>query len=199
MTKTVAITCRVVENTRYPERRDALDQQWYKLFARLGLLPLILPNHLALAQALLEQVPVAGLVLSGGNSPLAYGGDAPERDAVDEFLIQWAQKHDRPLLGVCRGMQSLQMAFGQTLTEVQGHVQAKQQIWVQGQPLELNAYHNWGCFDSVSALEVWAHSDDGVVKAVKHHSAKLWGIMWHPERLQPFHPHDLQFFQDLFK
>lgn len=197
--KILGMTCRVSEATAYPERRDCLDQNWSAFLAQAGYLPLILPNRLDLVAQLLYQVSVAGVVLTGGNSPVAYQGDAPERDAVDSFLIQWASNNSLPLLGVCRGMQSLQLAFGQDLQAVAGQIQSTQDIWIKNKKHAVNAYHNWGTYHSVPELEVWASDDDGMVKAVKHEQSQLWGIMWHPERLKPFRSEDLSLFQEIFE
>ncbi len=46
-------------------------------------------------------------------------------------------------------------------------------------------------------LEVWAKADDGVVKAIKHKELPVWGIMWHPERLTPFRPEDVELMQNI--
>ena len=45
-----------------------------------GFLPLALPNHLPTVRELMERLPVAGIILTGGNDLASCGGDAPERD-----------------------------------------------------------------------------------------------------------------------
>ncbi|PKL76273.1 MAG: gamma-glutamyl-gamma-aminobutyrate hydrolase, partial [Candidatus Melainabacteria bacterium HGW-Melainabacteria-1] len=110
----IAITQRVAEVAAYSERRDALDQRWYSLLAQAGLLPMLLPNQPDMALELVSRLQPAGLLLSGGNTLSVYGGDAPERDATERALLSgWALPEQKPVLGVCRGMQLLQHYFDQ--------------------------------------------------------------------------------------
>src|SRR5580698_10911742 len=103
--KTIAITQRVAVIPQYGERRDCLDQAWARFIAACGLLPLALPNIPEVALSLFRNVDVAGLLLTGGNDLAALGGDAPERDATENALVDDAEARGLPVLGVCRGMQ----------------------------------------------------------------------------------------------
>jgi N5-(cytidine 5'-diphosphoramidyl)-L-glutamine hydrolase len=127
------------------------------------------------------------------------GGDAPERDAVESALLDWAQPRGLPVLGVCRGMQVIQHHFAIPLHRVEGHVAARQVIQVNGRPREVNSCHHFAAYGSRPPLEVWAVASDGVVKAIRHSDRPITGIMWHPERLLPFSPADLALFQQVFK
>ena len=101
--KAVAITQRVSVVSVYGERRDCLDQSWTKFLAARGLLPVLLPNFAEAALALCKGTGIAGLVLTGGNDLAVLGGDAPERDAVENALLDLAERRGLPVLGVCRG------------------------------------------------------------------------------------------------
>jgi putative glutamine amidotransferase len=196
--KAVAITQRVSVVPTYGERFDCLDQGWTKFLAACGLLPVLLPNVIEAALALCEGRSIAGLILTGGNDLGALGGNAPERDAVENTLLDFAERRVLPVLGVCRGMQMIQHRFAIQLSRVEGHVAQRQVIRIEGEPREVNSYHHFAAFDSRPPLEVWAVADDGVVKAIRHSAQPITGIMWHPERFAPFVPADIALFRQVF-
>ena len=196
--KTVAITQRVSVDPEHGERRDCLDQAWPRFIAACGLLPLALPNVAEVAVAIFERAEVAGLVLTGGNDLAGLGGDAPERDATENALLDVVEARGLPALGVCRGMQLLQQRCAIPLRPVSGHVTRRQVIRIDGAPTEVNSYHRYAAMDSRPPLEVWAMAADGVVKAVRHTSMPITGIMWHPERNTPFATADLGLFRRVF-
>ena len=197
--KLVAITQRVSIVPEYGERRDCLDQAWPRFLAACGLTPLALPNVLEVALELCAGADVSGLVLTGGNDLAECGGDAPERDAVESGLLDWAERRGLPVLGVCRGMQVIQRRFGVGLRRVEGHVTRRQVIRIDGEPREVNSFHHFGAFESRPPLAIWAVADDGVVKAIRHSTQPITGIMWHPERCSPFSPADVALFRRVFE
>jgi N5-(cytidine 5'-diphosphoramidyl)-L-glutamine hydrolase len=199
VTKVVAITQRVVVVPEYGERRDCLDQAWPKFLAACGLMPLALPNVLGVALELCERTNVRGVVLTGGNDLAQYGGDAPERDAVELALLGWAEQHRFPVLGVCRGMQLIQQRFGIDLCRVDGHVTQRQIIHIDGEPSEVNSFHHLAAFETRPPLDVWAIADDRVIKAIRHSTLPITGVMWHPERCSPFSTADVAMFRKIFK
>jgi putative glutamine amidotransferase len=196
--KAIAVTQRVEIVEAYGERRDCLDQAWTRFLAACGLLPLLLPNVTDAALALCEDVAIGGLLLTGGNDLAQLGGDAPERDAVENTLLDLAGRRGFPVLGVCRGMQVIQQRFAIPLQRVEGHVAPRQVIQIEGEAAEVNSYHHFGALESRPPLEIWAHSADGVVKAVRHSAQPLMGIMWHPERRSPFSSGDVALFRQFF-
>ncbi|MFT5852078.1 MAG: gamma-glutamyl-gamma-aminobutyrate hydrolase PuuD [Colwellia sp.] len=196
--KLIGVTMRVDVHPDYGERRDALDQQWLIFFKACDLTPIFMPNSLELMTSYLELFQFSGFVLSGGNSPVEYGGDAPERDEIDRYLIDWSIKNNKPILGVCRGMQSIQQAYDHCLDNVDGHVVKQQKILINGQQKIVNSYHKLATKTCLLPLKPWAVSVDGVIKAVKHQNEKVYGIMWHPERNDPLVQQDIKFFKKIF-
>jgi putative glutamine amidotransferase len=194
--KSVAITQRVVPERT--ERRDCLDQAWPRFLAACGLLPLAVPNVPEVALAMCDRGDIAGLVLTGGNDLAALGGDAPERDAVENALLDFAAQRRMPVIGVCRGMQLIQQRGNVPLRRVEGHVTPRQVISINGEPTEVNAYHCFAAFETRAPLETWAVAADGVIKALRHQSLPVTGIMWHPERIVPPAAADIALFRRQF-
>jgi N5-(cytidine 5'-diphosphoramidyl)-L-glutamine hydrolase len=197
--KTVAVTQRVAIVPEYAERRDCLDQGWPRFLAACGLLPLPLPNVIEVALALCANARVCGLVLSGGNDLVGLGGEAPERDSVEHALLDLAERDRLPVIGVCRGMQLIQQRCGIALRPVDGHVTPRQVIRVGGERKEVNSYHRFAAFESRPPLTTLAIADDGAIKAVRHATLPITGIMWHPERAARPHPDDVALFRRVFQ
>ena len=91
----------------------------------VGGVPLILPVTVDAAIVVAQLSAVDALVISGGwdVDPLLWGeephgklGDTlPERDTFDLLLIREARRRDIPILGICRGLQILNVAAGGSL------------------------------------------------------------------------------------
>lgn len=198
--KKIGVTLRV-DTFQYPsdvERRDGCDQRWFEFFKTCDLVPILLPNNLLTVKHIIDSTHLDGYLLTGGNSPVACGGEAPERDCVDDFLIQNAIHRKIPLLGVCRGAQSIQLHFKQIIHPVSGHVNPSMDIKVNGAIRLVNSFHNLGSTSISLPLRCWAKSFDSVIKAISHDTDNIHGIMWHPERIFPFNDEDIRFFKEVF-
>lgn len=196
MTPIVAVTQRVAIDPRTGERRDALDQRWTPFLAACGLVPLLLPNDVEAALTLMSETPLRGLLLTGGNTLAAYGGDAPERDRVEQEALAYARARRMPVLGVCRGMQVLLDAFGVPLAHVDGHAGAVHPV-TGGRTV--NSFHDFAAVHEAGPLSITARTDDGVVEAVQHPAERIRGVMWHPERADTFDHHDITLVRSLFR
>ena len=197
LTAPVLVTQRVNVGSNHAERRDCLDQQWSRFLSLCGLLPVLLPNHTESACGLYQLTNPVGLLLTGGNDLVDYGGDAPERDQTELALLEQAIAQGLPVIGVCRGMQLIMHYFGSQLYSVDGHVQKRQNVLVNDVDTELNSYHQFAC-TALAELPGWAFAHDGVVKAVRHVQLPLMGIMWHPERFSSPRQADVALFRSHF-
>lgn len=197
--KQVLFTQRVEVIESYRERRDCADQRVGEFIASCGFLPMALPNHTQRAEEIVHAIRPAGIVLTGGNSLVKYGGNAPERDATDQKLIKLAIGEGIPLYGFCRGMQSILDYFGNELSEVKGHVAVRHKVMGQEFSQEVNSYHNQGCLNLYSdELEALLQTRDGVIEKVRHQSLPIIGTMWHPEREPIFRETDMAMIRELF-
>lgn len=194
--KLVAITQRVGIERNYAERRDMLDQRWAQFLATCGFAILPLPNDPEVALDLVSEAAPVALVFSGGNDLVACGGDAPERDATEGRLLDHAVRTGLPLFAVCRGLQFLLHTFGSPLERVTGHVATRHMVSGNLGRFETNSYHGWGATVAGAPLVVDARADDGTIEAVHHQSARICGVMWHPERETPFLDRDVQLIKE---
>ncbi len=195
---TVLYTQRVEFIESYGERRDCSDQNISRFIQTCGYLPVPVPNMLEAPEELIAYVKPVGIVLTGGNSLVKYGGNAPERDRTDRLLIKAAIGRGIPIYGFCRGMQSVLDYFECRLENVEGHVAIRhsvQGIWGAG---EVNSYHNQACRKVREPLYVAQMAGDGVIEAVECPQHKIMAVMWHPERENPFREEDIMRVRNLF-
>lgn len=198
MSKTVIYTQRVEVVESYQERRDCTDQNISKLLEVCGYLPVPVPNVISDLEEFVEAIGPAGIVLTGGNSLVRYGGMAPERDETDRRLIGIALQRDIPLYGFCRGMQSVLDYFGCELKNVQGHVAVRHTVNGEWGSLQVNSFHNQACLELKKPLQVAAVAEDGVIEAATYLEKHIIVTMWHPEREAPFKEIDLARIKGLF-
>lgn len=181
-----------------------------------GGVPLIVPS--AQDEKSLEAIlgSVQGLILSGGPDihPRHYGEEpAAGLGEVDEVLDQMellaarlAFEKNIPVLGICRGIQVLNVALGGTLYQdipsqvtesichtpktdkaVNTHtvrVEARSRLRrILGQPeIWVNGKHHQALKDPAPGLVVAARARDGVIEAVEHPGKRhVIGVQWHPE------------------
>jgi N5-(cytidine 5'-diphosphoramidyl)-L-glutamine hydrolase len=196
--KLIAVSQRVSVIESYAERRDSLDQRWNNFLQQSGFLPILIPNQVEMAMQIVRTVPLKGILLTGGEDLCIHGGDSPERDKTEDFLFAYAREKVLPVLGICRGMQLIQNYYGIKLIELNDHVKKKQVIEINGKLAAVNSYHCLGSMENSEPLETWAVAKDGVIKAIKHRELPIQGVMWHPERMDPFRSDDIYFFQSFF-
>ncbi len=204
MRRKIGITQRVEVVEAYQERRDCLDQNWFRLLEIMGFNAVPLPNSLNDAGRYLEESDFDGFILSGGNDLVDLPGAkncAPERDGFERTVLRYAQAKLKPVVGVCRGMQVMNVFLGGKLVPVMDHVAKRHEImltsdtWSFIEDMNVNSFHSWGVSksglgDGLSPVVV-SKVDDTVEAYVAEHLP--WaGIMWHPEREIPFKQQDIR-------
>lgn len=153
-----------------------------------------------------------GLVLCGGGdlgdrytgavNPAPADVDL-RRDRAELALISAFLDAGLPILGICRGHQILNAALGGTLIldlppagrAVHTQAEGADQVHLvrtepdsfagrlYGETCQVNSAHHQAVDRLADGLRAVQWAEDGVVEALEHRSAPLWGVQWHPERL----------------
>ena len=191
--KRLGLTQRVEIDPRHGERRDCLDQRWTPFLLRCNFLPVPLSNRFGNVEEVIGGLGLDGVVLTGGNDIEGFSGTntAPERDAFEHKLIDICTELEIPILGVCRGMQILNLHHGGSLISTINHAGTEHELEIlqhgalgdKGH-IRVNSYHDFAIAGNGlgSALRPLALTADGHVEAFDYLSQKHLGIMWHPER-----------------
>jgi putative glutamine amidotransferase len=182
------------------------------------IVPLLRPDAIA---ALLDRVD--GVCLPGGPDvqPSIYGEEPhpqlgptePRVDAVEMALIRAADRRGLPILGICRGMQVLNVARGGTLHQhlpdvvgeqlehrqpehgsvtthrVETAPHSRLRTALGGPSLEVNSFHHQAVRTLGDDLITTAWAEDGTIEAVEDPGERLViGVQWHAEGLQAHGP-----------
>jgi len=172
---------------------DCLDQRLTFFLQKFAVSTYPVPNSFADDASLkrwIENAKIDVIILSGGGNV----GESISRDHVERLLINHAIDRGIPLLGICRGMQAIILYFGGTLSAKAGHVRSRHKMLLKGNLIEVNSFHDFCVDDCTSEFNVLARAEDETIEAVSHKEHKILGIMWHPEREEPFQATDLNLF-----
>ena len=159
--------------------------------------------------ALLTEDPAAAdaLLLPGGGDvdPRRYGQEIdgsenidPDRDARELALIDAFRGAGKPILGICRGHQLINVAFGGTLHQhIEGHsrIDGRDRIHASrtldplltrlyGERFPVNSAHHQSVDRLAPGFEAVQWADDGTVEAMRHRTLPIFSVQWHPERLR---------------
>tara|TARA_B100000579_G_scaffold145919_2_gene118373 strand:- start:782 stop:1411 length:630 start_codon:yes stop_codon:yes gene_type:complete len=204
----IGITQRVHYIKEYKEYRDQLDQKWSEFFSEIGILQILLPNNSKLfIDNSIDNLKLNGVILSGGEflneHDKDYNDGQKRRDEFENSLVTYCIKEGIPILGICRGMQFLNNFFGGKIRKVNGHVASSHKINNFSEfsfPKLVNSFHNYGINheDVPSNFEILATDQEGNVEAFSDKKNNLMGIMWHPERNNPFEDNDIKLIKKIF-
>jgi len=181
-----------------------------------GGLPVVLPLEMSEEDA--NQVVEAcnGFLFTGGQdvSPKLYGMKdvtgtitaSPERDKMETLLLSKALQADKAVLGICRGLQFINVFLGGTLWQDLPTQHPSEIVHRQGKPygvpshqvklsgdikallgkdiLEVNTLHHQAVKDLGKGLTAMAIAPDGIIEAAQMLGKRfVWAVQWHPEYL----------------
>lgn len=147
------------------------------------------------------------LLLPGGGDlePWRYGQEKrgshnpdPERDEQELSLLEQFAQSGKPVLGICRGLQVINVFFGGTLIQdLPGHgmvngadryhivhtADPRMRQLCGGERILVNSAHHQAVDLLGKGLRVIQRAEDGIVEAVCHEGLPILALQWHPERL----------------
>jgi putative glutamine amidotransferase len=163
----------------------------------------------------------AGVLLAGGGDvdPLEFheplhektGRIDHDRDRAEFVVTRWAMADDKPLFGICRGIQALNVALGGTLVQDipsqwqsdlrhNGHYEGARRdevlhtvqvepgsrvLRILGQPeVGVNSFHHQAVKRVAEGFVITARSPDGIIEAMECPAKRFAvGVQWHPEEM----------------
>ena len=180
-----------------------------------GGLPIILPLSDDPAELTQLAALCSGFLFTGGQdvSPEVYREPphdltepCPLRDAMERRILEYALAEDKPVLGICRGIQFINAALGGTLYQDLPSQHPSDTVHRQPPPYErpvhnvavradtplhrclgvsalpVNSLHHQAVKDLAPGLEPMAAAPDGVIEALYRPDSRfLWAVQWHPE------------------
>ena len=205
----------------YDDLTCKLGQGYYKSVVAAGGVPLVIPP-VADKEVILNTLDrIDGLILSGGDdynplwageepSPLLHGVNQ-ERDLPELLMTRLAYNRQIPMLGICRGIQTLAMALGgkvkQDISDIAGlkHSQDADRSepthsvtmdpdsvlhsLYGSEVLNVNSFHHQAVSEAGAKFRVVAKSPDGIVEAMESIEHKpILGVQWHPECMEEGQP-----------
>lgn len=198
-----------------------INEMYIKAVLAAGGLPIILPTNIPASDWKQLVDTFDGFLFSGGGDidPTHYGGAlaansygfSEGRDRFELGLVPLILKADKPLLGICRGAQVLNVALGGTLIgdiaaelpnaakhnwypsyardkrvhQVRVMPETKLAQLLEQKQVCTNSLHHQAINQFGQGLVLNANAEDGVVEGVELPSKRyVFGVQWHPEHLQ---------------
>jgi putative glutamine amidotransferase len=216
-----------------------MNQRYFYAAMQSGAVPWMIPlidDDMVTLREIYERLD--GILIPGGvdMNPAEYGESKreecgnldPARDRVELQLVRWAMEDGKPVLGLCRGMQVINVAAGGTLWQDLGsqqpslgkhdffptagfardhraHNVSVSQGTLLAELLEedvmgVNSMHHQGVKRLGEALVVSATAPDGLIEAIEGtDDAFLVGVQWHPEVFELAHPHSSDIFRGFIR
>jgi putative glutamine amidotransferase len=211
-----------------------MNQRYYEAVAAAGGAPVLIPllDDEEALRAVYEAC--GGILIPGGvDMDPATSGEVPHeklgridpaRDRVELQLTRWAVEDRKPLLGLCRGLQVINVAAGGSLyqdldAQLEGAIKhdyfptygferdhlshavavaptSRLRSLVDLEQLPVNSMHHQGVKTLGTGLRACAFASDGLIEAVESTDGHwMVGVQWHPEVFEADDPHT----RDLFR
>ncbi|WDV47888.1 gamma-glutamyl-gamma-aminobutyrate hydrolase family protein [Clostridiaceae bacterium M8S5] len=213
--------------------RAYVNDDYVQSVVRAGGVPYIIPLVYDEEIIRMQLENIDALILSGGHdaNPLLWGEEPsqklgailPKRDTFDTTLYKIAIELKKPILGICRGEQIINVAEGGTIHQDlslidgcyikhnQGHlsnipthtvniVKGTKLYDILGEKVITNSFHHLAVKDVAPGFIVSATSNDGVIEAIeKDGDHFVVGVQFHPEMMTKDYPTMSKLFENLIE
>ena len=208
-----------------------LNESYVHTVRHFGGIPLLIPVLADKDELAYLMGSIDGLILTGGDDidPALFGESilndtvqlCPERDQAEYAVLDLAVKQDLPILGICRGVQVMNVYFGGNLyqdipAQIPGYRQHRMEapyhrtdhscIPEQGTPLEyrgtfgVNSHHHQAIRELAPGYQRMGKSEEGIVEAIYDPNHRFrWGVQWHPERIWDIEDTSAEVFRTFIK
>lgn len=197
--------------------RVFVSNAYVKAIEQSGGVPFIIPVNTNKENIKKQIEAMDGIIISGGVdvNPILYNEEPinelgvihPDIDEFDVEAIKIALELNKPIMGICRGLQVLNVALGGTLHQDLSYTKCSKIKHVQdtkpylgthyieikedsllsevlGNKILVNTYHHQSIKDIGKELEVIAYSNDGIIEAIQGTGNNfVLGVQWHPEMM----------------
>jgi putative glutamine amidotransferase len=231
----VGLSCSYEQDEK--NHRIFLNHSYLEAIRQFGGIPIVLPSEGNDDELEYLVSQCDGILFTGGMDiePALFGEEkwndtvetTPDRDRSESLIFRLAEERQLPILGICRGIQMMNVYYGGTLyqdiptqapTEVTHSMGASlgktchDCIVEPNSPLHLltgrdkiavNSFHHQAVKDVAPGFSVMARCEDGIIEAIWNPNKRfLWAVQWHPEeiwKIEHSSAHIFQAFMDACK
>jgi len=199
----VGITVRITKEKTV--MKQFVNSPYLEAIKKYKLIPIILPVEEESYQELIKLCD--GFIIAGGadidpkyyNEPITLSTGIEEKmDLLDKAVYEYAVKNKKPLFGICRGLQVINVFAGGSLHQDLGALNEVHQDKPLGHTIKLeknklfenfsasiasvNSYHHQAIKDLAPDYLVDATSEDKIIEAISHKTLPIMAFQWHPEK-----------------
>jgi len=150
---------------------DAVERSWYDFLKNHQVT--VFPNTIDLPEIL----DFDCLILTGGPDSMA-------RHQTENALFRYAFDHEKRILGVCHGAFAVNDLTGGVNGRIVGHEATFHPVLIDQQIHMVNSHHAQSIQSLGPEMIATSHDLEGNIESFHHQTRPIYGIVWHPERMQ---------------